>query len=36
VARHKGNASFIEPMLPLRAKKVPQGAEWVYEIKLHG
>jgi bifunctional non-homologous end joining protein LigD len=30
------NASFIEPMLLLRKEKLPQGAEWAYEIKLDG
>jgi hypothetical protein len=30
------NASFIETMLLLRKEKLPQGAEWAYEIKLDG
>jgi DNA ligase D-like protein (predicted ligase) len=29
-------ASFIEPMLLLRKDKLPEGAEWLYEIKLDG
>ena len=28
-------ARFIEPML-LRTEKLPQGADWLYEIKLDG
>jgi bifunctional non-homologous end joining protein LigD len=30
------NTSFIEPMLLLRAEKLPQAIEWAYEIKLDG
>ena len=29
-------ATFIEPMLLLRTEKLPQGADWLYEIKLDG
>jgi DNA ligase D-like protein (predicted ligase) len=29
-------AGFIEPMLLLRKEKLPEGAEWLYEIKLDG
>ena len=29
-------AAFIEPMLLLRTEKLPQGADWSYEIKLDG
>ena len=29
-------AAFIEPMLLLRTEKLPQGPEWVYELKLDG
>ena len=36
VTRLKVNSSFIEPMLLLRAEKLPQGIEWAYEIKLDG
>ena len=30
------NARFIEPMLLLRAEKLPDGAEWLIELKLDG
>ena len=29
-------AAFIEPMLLLRTEKLPEGPEWVYELKLDG
>src|SRR5437764_761387 len=29
-------ARFIDPMLLLRKDKLPEGAEWLYEIKLDG
>jgi hypothetical protein len=29
-------AAFIEPMLLLRKEKLPEGDEWLYEIKLDG
>jgi ATP-dependent DNA ligase len=29
-------AKFIEPMLLLRTDRLPEGAEWAYEIKLDG
>ena len=29
-------ASFIELMLLLRTEKLPEGPEWVYELKLDG
>ena len=32
----KTKATFIEPMLVLRTEKLPQGADWSYEIKLDG
>ena len=32
----KTKAAFIEPMLLLRVEKLPQGADWSYEIKLDG
>ena len=32
----KTKAAFIEPMLLLRTEKLPQGADWSYEIKLDG
>ena len=32
----KTEATFIEPMLLLGTEKLPQGADWSYEIKLDG
>ena len=32
----KIKAQFIDPMLLLRREKLPEGAEWLYEIKLDG
>jgi ATP-dependent DNA ligase len=32
----KTNASFISPMLPLRTEKLPEGVNWLYELKLDG
>ncbi len=29
-------ARFIEPMLLLRREHLPEGADWMYEIKLDG
>jgi ATP-dependent DNA ligase len=29
-------AAFIEPMLLLRKEKLPEGPDWLYEIKLDG
>jgi ATP-dependent DNA ligase len=29
-------ANFIEPMECLPVSKLPEGAQWVYEIKLDG
>jgi DNA ligase D-like protein (predicted ligase) len=36
MAEEKGQARFIEPMLLLRADRLPGGPEWLYEIKLDG
>ncbi|HET9219777.1 MAG TPA: non-homologous end-joining DNA ligase [Terriglobia bacterium] len=32
----KIRGQFIDPMLLLRKEKLPEGAEWLYEIKLDG
>ena len=32
----KIKAIFTEPMLLLRTEKLPEGADWLYEIKLDG
>jgi bifunctional non-homologous end joining protein LigD len=29
-------ARFIEPMLLLRTEKLPEGADWITELKLNG
>jgi DNA ligase D-like protein (predicted ligase) len=36
VSVSKVKAGFIEPMLLLRREHLPEGAEWMYEIKLDG
>ena len=30
------NAAFIDQMLLLRTSKLPEGTEWLYEVKLDG
>ena len=32
----RAKARFVEPMLLLRKERLPEGPEWVYEIKLDG
>jgi ATP dependent DNA ligase domain len=32
----KTKAAFIEPMLLLRTEKLPEGADWLVELKLDG
>ncbi len=32
----KAKAAFIEPMLLLRTEKLPEGADWLVELKLDG
>lgn len=32
----ENDAKFIEPMLLLRTEKLPEGADWVFELKLDG
>jgi len=32
----KVNAGFIEPMLLLRTERLPEGPEWLLELKLDG
>src|SRR5207247_1382589 len=34
--RSKIKAQFINPMLLLRKEKLPEGNDWLYEIKLDG
>jgi DNA ligase D-like protein (predicted ligase) len=34
--KSKVKAAFIEPMLLLRKEKLPEGPEWLYEIKIDG
>jgi ATP-dependent DNA ligase len=32
----KTKASFIPPMLLVRTEKLPEGENWLYELKLDG
>jgi ATP-dependent DNA ligase len=32
----KAKAEFIEPMLLLRTEKLPEGPDWLFELKLDG
>src|ERR1700685_4873087 len=34
--KRNAKAGFIEPMLILRTEKLPEGAEWLIELKLDG
>jgi ATP-dependent DNA ligase len=34
--KKKIRASFIEPMLLLRTEKLPEGPDWLFELKLDG
>src|SRR5580658_10101174 len=34
--KKKAKAGFIEPMLLLRTEKLPEGPEWLVELKLDG
>src|SRR5215471_5680592 len=34
--KKKAKAMFIEPMLLLRTEKLPDGPEWLHELKLDG
>jgi len=36
VSLKRARAVFIEPMLLLRKEHLPEGPEWMYEIKLDG
>jgi ATP-dependent DNA ligase len=36
VPDRKTKAAFIEPMMLLRTEKLPEGKEWLYELKLDG
>jgi bifunctional non-homologous end joining protein LigD len=33
---NKTRAAFVEPMLLLRAEKLPEGPDWLYELKFDG
>src|SRR5262249_52255530 len=33
---HRRKAAFIEPMLLLRTEKLPEGPDWLMELKLDG
>ena len=32
----KTKAEFVEPMLLLRSESLPEGTDWLYELKLDG
>jgi ATP-dependent DNA ligase len=34
--QRKVAAAFVEPMLLLRKEKLPEGPDWLYEVKLDG
>jgi ATP-dependent DNA ligase len=36
MATSKNKASFVEPMLLLRTQQLPEGPEWLYELKYDG
>jgi hypothetical protein len=36
VSSSKIKPGFVEPMLLVRSEKLPEGAEWQYELKLDG
>lgn len=36
VKRKKTEASLIAPMLLLRSESLPEGPNWIYELKLDG
>ena len=36
MTKEKAKVAFIEPMLLLRSEKLPEGPEWLIELKLDG
>src|ERR1700753_9173 len=36
MAERKIKAAFVEPMLLLRTEHLPEGADWLYEVKFDG
>jgi bifunctional non-homologous end joining protein LigD len=36
VPHEKTKAEFIQPMLLLRCERLPEGPNWLYELKLDG
>src|ERR1700674_729283 len=36
MTKEKAKVAFIEPMLLLRTEKLPEGPEWLIELKLDG
>jgi bifunctional non-homologous end joining protein LigD len=34
MAEKKARASFVEPMLLLRTEKLPEGPDWLHELKF--
>jgi len=33
---NRARVGFVEPMLLLRTEKLPEGPDWLYELKLDG
>ena len=36
MAEKRARAAFVEPMLLLRTEKLPEGKDWLYELKFDG
>src|SRR6202163_3898999 len=36
MAKKRARAAFVEPMLLLRTEKLPEGKDWLYELKFDG
>src|SRR6266404_4709197 len=36
MAEKRVRAAFVEPMLLLRTEKLPEGKDWLYELKFDG
>src|SRR5258708_19481570 len=36
MAEKRGRVAFVEPMLLLRTEKLPEGHDWLYELKFDG
>ena len=36
MTENKTRAAFVEPLLLLRTEKLPEGPDWLYELKFDG